>query len=42
MPPGRVIGDAYKFLLSVRLDEGVIGPDAARERLLAWWAARNG
>ena len=42
VPPGRVIGDAYKFLLGVRLDEGVIGPDAARERLLAWWAERNG
>ena len=42
VPPGRVIGDAYKFLLGVRLDEGIIGPDAARERLLAWWAERNG
>jgi poly(A) polymerase len=42
VPPGRVIGDAYKFLLGVRLDEGMIGKDAARERLLTWWAARNG
>ncbi|MBM7502878.1 CCA tRNA nucleotidyltransferase [Agromyces aurantiacus] len=38
--PGPVVGEAYKFLLDVRLDEGLIGPDAARERLLAWWAAR--
>ncbi|YAL83275.1 CCA tRNA nucleotidyltransferase [Dermacoccaceae bacterium W4C1] len=36
--PGPVLGKAYKFLLSVRLDEGPIGPDAARERLLQWWA----
>jgi len=36
-----VIGDAYKFLLGVRLDEGMVGKDAARERLLAWWAERN-
>ena len=36
--PGRVIGRAYKYLLGVRLDEGMIGQDAARERLLAWWA----
>jgi len=42
VPPGRVIGDAYQFLLGVRVDEGIIGPDAARERLLAWWAERNG
>ena len=42
VPPGRVIGDAYRFLLAVRLDAGLIGKDAARERLLAWWAERNG
>jgi poly(A) polymerase len=39
--PGPVLGEAYKFLLSVRLDEGPIGKDAARERLLEWWAARS-
>jgi len=39
--PGPVVGEAYKFLLDVRLDEGPIGPDAARERLLAWWADRQ-
>jgi poly(A) polymerase len=35
--PGPVLGRAYKHLLAVRLDEGPIGPDAARERLLQWW-----
>ncbi|BDZ54788.1 CCA tRNA nucleotidyltransferase [Agromyces marinus] len=39
--PGPVVGEAYRHLLEVRLDEGPIGPDAARERLLAWWAARG-
>ena len=39
--PGPVVGEAYRHLLEVRLDEGPIGPDAARERLLAWWAARE-
>lgn len=39
--PGPVVGEAYRYLLDVRLDEGPIGPDAARERLLAWWAARE-
>jgi poly(A) polymerase len=39
--PGPVVGEAYKYLLDVRLDEGPIGPDAARDRLLAWWAARG-
>ena len=38
IPPGRVLGRAYQYLLSVRLDEGPIGSEAARERLLTWWA----
>ncbi|MWB97432.1 CCA tRNA nucleotidyltransferase [Agromyces seonyuensis] len=39
--PGPLVGEAYKFLLDVRLDDGPIGEDAARERLLAWWAVRD-
>ncbi len=39
--PGPVLGEAYDHLLAVRLDEGPIGKDAARERLLSWWAARG-
>ncbi len=41
VPPGRVVGEALQFLLDIRLDEGPIGDDEARERLLAWWAARS-
>jgi len=37
LPPGPVVGRAYKFLLELRLDEGPLGPDIARERLLSWW-----
>ncbi|KRE42865.1 CCA tRNA nucleotidyltransferase [Knoellia sp. Soil729] len=36
--PGPVLGRAYKYLLSVRLDEGPIGPEAAADRLRTWWA----
>ncbi len=38
IPPGPVLGRAYQFLLSLRLDRGPIGKDAAREALLGWWA----
>ncbi|MCG3057011.1 hypothetical protein KZ287_33125, partial [Escherichia coli] len=38
--PGREVGEAYRFLLELRLDEGVIGTDAAERRLREWWAAR--
>jgi poly(A) polymerase len=40
IPPGREVGEAYRFLLELRLDEGLIGADAAAERLREWWAAR--
>jgi poly(A) polymerase len=38
--PGRDVGDAMKFLMDIRLDEGVLGDDEIRRRLDAWWAAR--
>lgn len=39
--PGRDVGEAYRFLLELRLDEGVLGPDAAEQRLRDWWANRS-
>lgn len=42
LEPGREVGEALKFLLDIRLDEGLIGEDAARDRLDEWWAARQG
>ncbi len=38
--PGPVVGEAYRFMMELRMDEGPLGPEVARERLLAWWAAR--
>ncbi|MEE6281692.1 CCA tRNA nucleotidyltransferase [Georgenia sunbinii] len=40
--PGPVIGQAYKMLLELRMEEGMVGEEVARERLLAWWAEREG
>jgi len=39
--PGREIGDAYKFLLELRLEQGPLGEDAATQALKAWWAQRS-
>lgn len=39
--PGREVGEAYRFLLDLRLDEGILGADEAERRLLAWWAERG-
>ncbi|RWZ59276.1 CCA tRNA nucleotidyltransferase [Labedella populi] len=41
VPPGRVIGEAYRFLLELRLDDGPLGEEEAERRLLAWWAERD-
>ena len=38
--PGPEVGQAYRFLMELRLDEGPIGPDEAKKRLLDWWASR--
>ena len=38
--PGREVGQAMRFLLELRLDEGPLGEEEAARRLLAWWADR--
>ena len=38
--PGREVGQAYNFLLELRLDEGSVGKDEAKKRLLEWWPNR--
>ena len=40
VPPGPVVGRALDFLLEIRLDEGMLGQDAATARLLEWWATQ--
>jgi poly(A) polymerase len=39
--PGPAVGEAYRFLLELRLDEGELGYDIARDRLLQWWESRG-
>lgn len=39
--PGPVVGEAYRFLLDLRMERGPLGPEPAKEALLAWWAARE-
>ena len=39
--PGRDVGEAYRYLLELRMEHGPLGEEEARERLLAWWAERG-
>jgi len=41
LKPGREVGEAYRFLLELRLEEGPLGEDEATARLRAWWVARS-
>ncbi len=38
--PGPEVGDAYRYLLELRLDEGPLSEEEAKSRLLAWWQSR--
>jgi len=38
--PGPVVGRALAYLLDLRLDEGILGPEEAGRRLDEWWAAQ--
>ncbi|MDW3215391.1 MAG: CCA tRNA nucleotidyltransferase [Ilumatobacteraceae bacterium] len=41
LAPGREIGEALDFLLEIRLEEGLIGEEASKQRLDAWWSERS-
>ena len=38
--PSREVGEAYKYLLSLRMERGPLGEDVATEELKKWWAER--
>jgi poly(A) polymerase len=38
--PGREVGEAYRWLLERRLDEGPLGRERAERGLRQWWAGR--
>jgi poly(A) polymerase len=39
--PGPDVGAALKFLLQIRLDEGLLGEEEILRRLDAWWSERS-
>jgi poly(A) polymerase len=42
VPPGPVVGRAYKFLLELRIAEGELGRERVTQELLGWAAAAEG
>ena len=40
LKPSKQVGEAYAFLMELRLEEGPLGAAEAEKRLLAWWANR--
>ncbi|MCZ2810921.1 CCA tRNA nucleotidyltransferase [Modestobacter sp. VKM Ac-2979] len=41
IPPGREVGEAWRFLKDLRLERGPLEPEEAEAELLAWWRARD-
>ena len=41
IPAGPEVGQAYRFLMDLRLDRGPLGEAEATQALLAWWNARS-
>jgi len=41
IPPSPIVGEALRFLLELRIDEGPLGEEEATRRLDEWWAARQ-
>ena len=39
--PGPVVGQAYRFLMDLRMEKGPVGEELARQALRSWWAARE-
>jgi poly(A) polymerase len=40
LPPGPQVGEAYRYLLELRLDRGPLTQQEATAELLAWWSTR--
>jgi poly(A) polymerase len=38
--PGPVVGEAYRFLMELRLDRGPLTEQQATDALVDWWASR--
>jgi len=39
--PGRSVGDALRYLMEIRLDEGLLGETEVRRRLDEWWMSQH-
>ena len=39
--PGREVGEAYRFLLELRMEHGPLGEERASAELKEWWAKRG-
>jgi poly(A) polymerase len=39
--PGREVGEAYRFLLDLRMEHGPQDPAIAEQALREWWSARR-
>ena len=41
IPPGPAVGEAYRHMMDVRLDRGLLGREQAEAELRSWWLERE-
>jgi poly(A) polymerase len=41
LSPGPEVGEAVRWLLELRLDEGELGQEEATRRLRDWWSSKS-
>ena len=40
LAPGPLVGQVMRYLLEIRLEEGLLGDEEIRRRLSTWWRTR--
>ncbi|MGO1898141.1 poly(A) polymerase [Brevibacterium sp. Mu109] len=41
IPPSPLVGAAYRHMLEIRMEDGIVGPDEAERRLREWYAEQG-
>ena len=41
LEPGREVGQALKFLLEIKREEGEVEKEELKQRLNTWWSSRS-
>jgi poly(A) polymerase len=41
LKPGRLVGEAYKHMLEIRMEQGPLDKEDAIKELMKWWQSKT-